>query len=147
MNLLRLENHLWVFFCFIRGLVSRFRQRGLTIYVLFRFFDLFIVGLHLLDFVRLAFGSCYPSMYLLANVVSNFFLFTLNYCIHGAFLVTPPLLIYRSWGFLCPVHTPDGEPCGLLNHMTCTCSKFNLLFAFILPQKSLNLWIVFATNV
>ncbi|KAM7263040.1 hypothetical protein ACFE04_000723 [Oxalis oulophora] len=30
-------------------------------------------------------------------------------------------LILESWGFLCPVHTPDGEPCGLLNHMTATC--------------------------
>ena len=23
----------------------------------------------------------------------------------------------ECWGFLCPVHTPDGSPCGLLNHM------------------------------
>ncbi|EEC67242.1 hypothetical protein OsI_34174 [Oryza sativa Indica Group] len=30
-------------------------------------------------------------------------------------------LLPESWGFLCPVHTPDGEPCGLLNHMTSTC--------------------------
>lgn len=29
-------------------------------------------------------------------------------------------LLPESWGFLCPVHTPDGEPCGLLNHMTCS---------------------------
>jgi DNA-directed RNA polymerase I subunit RPA2 len=28
---------------------------------------------------------------------------------------------YRSWGFLCPVHTPDGTPCGLLNHLTAVC--------------------------
>lgn len=27
-------------------------------------------------------------------------------------------LLPESWGFLCPVHTPDGEPCGLMNHMT-----------------------------
>lgn len=29
-----------------------------------------------------------------------------------------------NWGFLCPVHTPDGAPCGLLNHMAApaTCS-------------------------
>ena len=26
-------------------------------------------------------------------------------------------LLPESWGFLCPVHTPDGSPCGLLNHM------------------------------
>ncbi|KAL3622460.1 DNA-directed RNA polymerase I subunit RPA2 [Castilleja foliolosa] len=30
-------------------------------------------------------------------------------------------LLPESWGFLCPVHTPDGEPCGLLNHMTASC--------------------------
>ena len=23
----------------------------------------------------------------------------------------------ESWGFICPVHTPDGAPCGLLNHL------------------------------
>ncbi|XP_050232672.1 DNA-directed RNA polymerase I subunit 2 [Mercurialis annua] len=37
-------------------------------------------------------------------------------------------LLPESWGFLCPVHTPDGEPCGLLNHMTRSCritSYFN----------------------
>jgi DNA-directed RNA polymerase I subunit RPA2 len=22
---------------------------------------------------------------------------------------------------LCPVHTPDGSPCGLLNHLSATC--------------------------
>ena len=30
-------------------------------------------------------------------------------------------LLPESWGFLCPVHTPDGSPCGLLNHMTAAC--------------------------
>ncbi len=30
-------------------------------------------------------------------------------------------LLPESWGFLCPVHTPDGSPCGLLNHMTSAC--------------------------
>ncbi|VDN03092.1 unnamed protein product [Thelazia callipaeda] len=24
----------------------------------------------------------------------------------------------EAWGFICPVHTPDGAPCGLLNHIT-----------------------------
>ncbi|MFH4973590.1 hypothetical protein AB6A40_000299 [Gnathostoma spinigerum] len=24
----------------------------------------------------------------------------------------------EAWGFICPVHTPDGAPCGLLNHLT-----------------------------
>ncbi|KAG2440977.1 hypothetical protein HXX76_003830 [Chlamydomonas incerta] len=27
-------------------------------------------------------------------------------------------LLPESWGFMCPVHTPDGAPCGLLNHFT-----------------------------
>jgi DNA-directed RNA polymerase I subunit RPA2 len=26
-----------------------------------------------------------------------------------------------SWGFICPIHTPDGTPCGLLNHMAKDC--------------------------
>ncbi len=38
-------------------------------------------------------------------------------------LPTPQVrkLLPESWGFLCPVHTPDGSPCGLLNHLTATC--------------------------
>jgi len=27
-------------------------------------------------------------------------------------------LLPDAWGFICPVHTPDGSPCGLLNHMS-----------------------------
>lgn len=30
-------------------------------------------------------------------------------------------LLPESWGFLCPVHTPDGTPCGLLNHISMAC--------------------------
>ncbi|VFQ91511.1 unnamed protein product [Cuscuta campestris] len=30
-------------------------------------------------------------------------------------------LLPESWGFLCPVHTPDGELCGLLNHLAAAC--------------------------
>jgi DNA-directed RNA polymerase I subunit RPA2 len=30
-------------------------------------------------------------------------------------------LLPESWGFMCPVHTPDGGPCGLLNHITISC--------------------------
>ncbi|XP_047526041.1 DNA-directed RNA polymerase I subunit RPA2 [Pieris napi] len=29
-------------------------------------------------------------------------------------------LLPDAWGFVCPVHTPDGAPCGLLNHLTAT---------------------------
>jgi DNA-directed RNA polymerase I subunit RPA2 len=31
-------------------------------------------------------------------------------------------LLPESWGFLCPVHTPDGSPCGLLNHISLSCA-------------------------
>lgn len=30
-------------------------------------------------------------------------------------------LLPEAWGYLCPVHTPDGAPCGLLNHLTSKC--------------------------
>lgn len=30
-------------------------------------------------------------------------------------------LLPDAWGFICPVHTPDGAPCGLLNHLTMQC--------------------------
>ena len=30
-------------------------------------------------------------------------------------------LLPENWGFMCPVHTPDGHPCGLLNHITESC--------------------------
>lgn len=30
-------------------------------------------------------------------------------------------LLPESWGYLCPVHTPDGSPCGLLNHLAHKC--------------------------
>lgn len=30
-------------------------------------------------------------------------------------------LLPEAWGFLCPVHTPDGAPCGLLNHLSASC--------------------------
>ncbi|KAH9965972.1 hypothetical protein BC827DRAFT_1181297 [Russula dissimulans] len=48
-------------------------------------------------------------------------------CIHrGAFFAelkttTVRKLLPEAWGFLCPVHTPDGTPCGLLNHLSRQC--------------------------
>uniref|UniRef100_A0A6I8SZL6 DNA-directed RNA polymerase subunit beta n=1 Tax=Xenopus tropicalis TaxID=8364 RepID=A0A6I8SZL6_XENTR len=46
-------------------------------------------------------------------------------------------LLPESWGFLCPVHTPDGEPCGLMNHMTAACeivtqTSYNTLLPLLL---------------
>jgi DNA-directed RNA polymerase I subunit RPA2 len=58
----------------------------------------------------------------------NFFRYVSHFrCVHrGAFFTTMKTTAVRkllpdSWGFLCPVHTPDGSPCGLLNHMASTC--------------------------
>lgn len=34
-------------------------------------------------------------------------------------------LLPDAWGFICPVHTPDGTPCGLLNHLTVNCAVAN----------------------
>ncbi|KAF9520714.1 hypothetical protein BS47DRAFT_1370286 [Hydnum rufescens UP504] len=48
-------------------------------------------------------------------------------CVHrGAFFTelkttTVRKLLPEAWGFICPVHTPDGSPCGLLNHLSRTC--------------------------
>nr|AOE43177.1 RNA polymerase I second largest subunit [Coremiostelium polycephalum] len=44
----------------------------------------------------------------------------------GAFFATMKTTAIRklmpeAWGFLCPVHTPDGAPCGLLNHLSSEC--------------------------
>eukprot|EP00040_Diaphanoeca_grandis_P032793 m.199573 g.199573 ORF g.199573 m.199573 type:complete len:1144 (-) comp32739_c0_seq2:126-3557(-) len=59
----------------------------------------------------------------------NFFRYVSHFrCVHrGAFFTTMKTttvrkLLPESWGFLCPVHTPDGSPCGLLNHLTASCS-------------------------
>ncbi|XP_076461526.1 DNA-directed RNA polymerase I subunit RPA2-like [Babylonia areolata] len=37
-------------------------------------------------------------------------------------------LLPEAWGFLCPVHTPDGTPCGLLNHMAANCQAVTAAF-------------------
>jgi DNA-directed RNA polymerase I subunit RPA2 len=58
----------------------------------------------------------------------NYFRFLAHFrSIHrGAFFsemktTTVRKLLPESWGFLCPVHTPDGGPCGLLNHLASPC--------------------------
>jgi DNA-directed RNA polymerase I subunit RPA2 len=62
----------------------------------------------------------------------NFYRYVAHYrSIHrGSFFAelkttTVRKLLPESWGFLCPVHTPDGSPCGLLNHLTHTCKIIN----------------------
>ncbi|GAA96456.1 uncharacterized protein L969DRAFT_94546 [Mixia osmundae IAM 14324] len=58
----------------------------------------------------------------------NFLRFISHFrCVHrGAFFAelkttTVRKLLPEAWGFLCPVHTPDGSPCGLLNHFAHKC--------------------------
>lgn len=58
----------------------------------------------------------------------NFYRFISHFrCVHrGAYFAemkttTVRKLLPESWGFLCPVHTPDGSPCGLLNHLAHKC--------------------------
>jgi DNA-directed RNA polymerase I subunit RPA2 len=57
----------------------------------------------------------------------------LRYCAHfrsvhrGQFFLEMKTTAVRKllpdqWGFLCPVHTPDGGPCGLLSHLALKCS-------------------------
>ncbi|CAI5516392.1 unnamed protein product [Closterium sp. Naga37s-1] len=38
------------------------------------------------------------------------------------FLTFTPSMAGRGWGFVCPVHTPDGAPCGLLTHLSAPCT-------------------------
>ena len=40
-------------------------------------------------------------------------------------------LLPEAWGYICPVHTPDGAPCGLLNHITLSCAP--------IPSEEINM--------
>ncbi|TPX16680.1 uncharacterized protein E0L32_003621 [Thyridium curvatum] len=52
-------------------------------------------------------------------------------------------LLPESWGFLCPVHTPDGAPCGLLNHLAHKCKILTEASdASAVPQLAAELGIV-----
>ncbi|XP_038045257.1 DNA-directed RNA polymerase I subunit RPA2-like [Patiria miniata] len=62
----------------------------------------------------------------------NFMRFVSHFrCVHrGSFFsemrtTSVRKLLPEAWGFLCPVHTPDGAPCGLLNHLTASCQVTN----------------------
>ncbi|XP_052246155.1 DNA-directed RNA polymerase I subunit RPA2-like [Dreissena polymorpha] len=43
-------------------------------------------------------------------------------------------LLPEAWGFLCPVHTPDGAPCGLMNHAAANCQ----IQVFNMPAQPVN---------
>ena len=64
-------------------------------------------------------------------------------CVHrGAYFAqmkttTVRKLLPDSWGFLCPVHTPDGAPCGLLNHLTADCKVTDGMYPFKRNSKAL----------
>ncbi|XP_033639510.1 DNA-directed RNA polymerase I subunit RPA2-like [Asterias rubens] len=62
----------------------------------------------------------------------NFMRFVSHFrCIHrGSFFAqmrttSVRKLLPEAWGFLCPVHTPDGAPCGLMNHLSASCQVTN----------------------
>eukprot|EP01087_Luapelamoeba_hula_P020938 TRINITY_DN7228_c0_g1_i2.p1 TRINITY_DN7228_c0_g1~~TRINITY_DN7228_c0_g1_i2.p1 ORF type:complete len:1100 (+),score=114.71 TRINITY_DN7228_c0_g1_i2:76-3375(+) len=62
----------------------------------------------------------------------NFLRFMAHFrCVHrGAFFAQMKTTSVRkltpeSWGFFCPVHTPDGAVCGLVNHLTSVCKVIN----------------------
>ncbi|CAH3126705.1 unnamed protein product [Pocillopora meandrina] len=62
----------------------------------------------------------------------NFYRFLSHFrCVHrGTFFsqmrtTSVRKLLPEAWGFLCPVHTPDGAPCGLLNHLSASCQVVN----------------------
>ncbi|KAK7070087.1 DNA-directed RNA polymerase I subunit RPA2 [Halocaridina rubra] len=42
--------------------------------------------------------------------------------------IEPRRLTGEAWGFICPVHTPDGAPCGLLNHLAQDCIVVNEVY-------------------
>ncbi|KAK2177567.1 hypothetical protein NP493_591g01025 [Ridgeia piscesae] len=65
----------------------------------------------------------------------NFFRYVSHFrCIHrGAFFAQMRTtavrkLLPEAWGFLCPVHTPDGAPCGLMNHLSASCQIVNVTY-------------------
>ena len=56
-------------------------------------------------------------------------------------------------GFLCPVHTPDGAPCRLLNHLSantqvCVCMcKFTCVCMYVCVLACImHAWVVSVTN-
>jgi DNA-directed RNA polymerase I subunit RPA2 len=56
-------------------------------------------------------------------------------------------LLPESWGFLCPVHTPDGSPCGLLNHLSHTCKIMtHSVDASAIPQLVVDLGVVSSSS-
>ncbi|XP_022662995.1 DNA-directed RNA polymerase I subunit RPA2-like isoform X2 [Varroa destructor] len=56
-------------------------------------------------------------------------------CVHrGSFFMemrttTVRKLLPEAWGFICPVHTPDGGPCGLLLHLSAMCEVVVKVFS------------------
>jgi DNA-directed RNA polymerase I subunit RPA2 len=65
---------------------------------------------------------------IIADKLNNMRYFSHFRSIHrGAFFsemktTTVRKLLPEVWGFVCPVHTPDGGPCGLLNHIATNCT-------------------------
>ncbi|OAX84763.1 DNA-directed RNA polymerase I subunit RPA135 [Emergomyces africanus] len=96
-----------------------------------------------------------PSGYTVMAEKINFYRFISHFrMIHrGSFFAqlkttTVRKLLPESWGFLCPVHTPDGSPCGLLNHLAhkCEIATSNLDVSGV-PQVISNLGVTSESSV
>lgn len=112
----------------------------------------FKVSLFLNDFVLLGLGFLQDSGLCVVADKLNFVRYLSHFrCVHrGADFAkmrttTVRKLLPESWGFLCPVHTPDGEPCGLMNHLTATCEVVTqFVYTASIPALlcSLGMWCV-----
>ena len=54
-----------------------------------------------------------------------------------------PVMLLCVSGFLCPVHTPDGTPCGLLNHMSASCQVRRGVLPSLLLSQCLYLFYIY----
>ena len=54
-----------------------------------------------------------------------------------------PVMLLCVTGFLCPVHTPDGTPCGLLNHMSASCQVRRGVLPSLLLSPCLYLFYIY----
>ena len=57
-----------------------------------------------------------------------------------------PVMLLCVTGFLCPVHTPDGTPCGLLNHMSASCQVRRGVLPSLLLSQCLYLFYIYVAQ-
>ena len=50
-------------------------------------------------------------------------------------------------GFLCPVHTPDGAPCGLLNHLSANAQVCVCVCVCVCVHVCVSVWVCARVSV